>query len=158
MSANQYPVFTAVSASGNSVFLNGGSVTQFRIGMDGPVNVAPLSSSSVFGSSTMPSALKQAILASGGNPWQAEQSKVTRRALDATGQLQQALAAVKVPTLPTTAQKLSMGGQYVAANCPLARQMRMVTQLVAANSRLGARRQIFMVQLPGFDSHNAQMR
>ena len=39
MAANQRPVFTAVSASGNAVFLSGSNVTQYQVGTNGPVAI-----------------------------------------------------------------------------------------------------------------------
>ena len=39
MAANQQPVFTAVSASGNAVFLSGNQVTQYQVGPNGPVQI-----------------------------------------------------------------------------------------------------------------------
>ena len=51
MSANQHPVFTAVSAAGNAVFLSGSSVTQYQMGLNGPVRAKALGNSWVHGSS-----------------------------------------------------------------------------------------------------------
>ncbi len=52
MSANQQPMFTAVSAAGNAVFLSGANVTQYQVGADGPVKPRALGSTWVHGSTT----------------------------------------------------------------------------------------------------------
>ena len=158
MSANQYPVFTAVSAAGNAVFLAGSSVTQYQLGGDGAVAVRALTDNWVNGSSALASPMRQVLAAQGSNPFQAEYTKVMQRSIDTQAMLQQAMGASGVPALPTVPLTLPGGGTLALDKDGLARQLRLVAQMVAAGGRLGMRRQVFMVQIGGFDSHNNQMR
>jgi len=158
MSANAYPVFTAMSATGNAVFLSGSSVTQYQVGLDGPVPVNGLISSSLFGSTSAPASLRRLLAAAGSDPLQAEYTRVMQRGLDTSAVLANALAGTNVPAIPATAIPLGTGGSLTLDQDSLARQLRLVAQLVAAGQTLGMRRQVFMVSMGGFDSHANQMR
>lgn len=157
-SANQYPVFTTVSANSNAVFLAGSTVTQYQLGTEGPVSVRALDATSVFYSSGAPSGLRNAILASGATPFQAEYARVVQRSLDANGVLQTALKSVKVPAIPTTSIQLGTGATITLDQDSLAKQFRVVAQMIAAGQALGMKRQVFMVSMNGFDTHANQMR
>jgi len=159
MSANAYPVFTAVSATGNAVFLSGSSVTQYQVSVDGPVAVNGLNATSMFGSSSAPAALKRNLAAAGNaSPLQAEYTRVMQRSIEATAVLHTALPGVNVPAIPATPIALGSGGMVTLDKDALARQLRMVAQMVGAGQTLGMRRQVFMVSMGGFDSHADQMR
>lgn len=156
-SANAYPVFTAVSVTGNAVFLTGNNVTQYQMGLDGPAQVPGLTSSSLFGSTLAPAALQRQLAAAGSQPLQVEYTRVLQRGIGTAGVLQRALAGTPVPAIPAT--PLSNGTAPTTLDqTGLARQLRMVAQLVGAGSRLGMRRQVFMVSMGGFDTHAFQMR
>ncbi len=62
-----------------------------------------------------------------------------------------------VPAIPTTAAA-DGGGTTTLDKLSLARQLRMVVQMIAAAQALGMRRQVFMVSMGGFDTHANQMR
>jgi uncharacterized protein (DUF1501 family) len=158
MSANQQPVFTAVSASGNSVFLTGSSVTQYQVATTGPVKVNALAKSSVFGSASAVAALRRTLQATGSDDFQAEYTRVMQRSLDTSATLQAAIASTAVLALPTAPIALPAGGALALDKDALAQQLRVVAQMVAAAPQLGQRRQVFMVSLGGFDSHSNQMR
>jgi uncharacterized protein (DUF1501 family) len=158
MSANAYPVFTAVSVTGNAVFLSGSSVTQYQLGADGPVSVSGLTAGNIFGSTAAPSALRRIAAAEGTSPLQAEYARVMQRGLDAGVLLQTALPGVNVPAIPSTPIALGTGGSIALNQDSLARQLRMVAQMIGAGQTLGMRRQVFMVSMGGFDSHANQMR
>lgn len=158
MSANAHPVFTAVSASGNAVFLSGNSVSQYQVGVEGPVSATAVGSSSLFGSTSAGGALQRAYGAASTDRLQSEYARVMQRGLGANVALQGALSRVNVPAIPATAiaQVNSAGTTLDQLN--LARQLRMVLQIIAANQTLGMKRQVFMVQMGGFDTHANQMR
>lgn len=158
MSANAQPVFTAVSASGNAVFLSGNTVSQYQVGVEGPVTANAMGSSSLFGSSTAGAALQRAYAANTGDRVQAEYARVMQRGASANTALQAALAGVNVLPIPATAIAQPNAGNTTLDKLSLARQLRMVLQIIAANQTLGMRRQVFMVQMGGFDTHNNQMR
>lgn len=147
MSANGQPIFTAVSAAGNAVFLTGRSVTQYQVGADGPINVEAIRRSWLLGSNSAAPVLERAVRSAGANEFQAEYARIVKRSLDTSATLRDAIAGTAIPALPTA----------LAADS-LARQLRTVAQMIAAGPRLGMRRQVFMVTIGGFDSHNDQMR
>ena len=158
MSANAHPAFTAISASGNAVFLAGSHISQYQVGVDGPVSAAALGSSSVFGSTTTAEALKRAYAAPTADRLQTEYARVMQRSLSANAALQAGLTGVNVPGIPASAIAQVNGPATTLDKLGLARQLRMVLQIIAANQALGMRRQVFMVQMGGFDTHNNQVR
>jgi uncharacterized protein (DUF1501 family) len=147
MSANGTPIFTAVSAAGNAVFLTGSSVTQYQVGADGPISVQALGRGSLMGSSTASPVLQRAVRSAGNNEFQTEYARIVQRSLDTTATLRTAIAGTGIPALTPG----------IAADS-LAKQLRIVAQMIAAGSGLGMRRQVFMVTIGGFDSHSDQMR
>ncbi|MFN9506498.1 MAG: DUF1501 domain-containing protein [Rubrivivax sp.] len=147
MSANGNPIFTAVSAAGNAVFLTGSSVTQYQVGADGPISVAALGRNWLLGSSMATPALQRAVRSAGNNDFQSEYARIVQRSLDTTATLRTAIAGTGIPALTPG-----------IASDSLAKQLRMVAQMIAAGSGLGMRRQVFMVTIGGFDSHSDQMR
>ena len=158
MTANRQPVFTAVSANGNAVFLSGSQVTQYQVGTSGPVAISGVQDGWRAGSSTVPGELRKLLATSGNNPFEAEYLKVVQRSLATSGTLQAALTAGPALALPTTPVTLTDGTALNLANDALAKQLRIVAQMVAAGPGLGMARQVFMVQVGGFDSHSFQMR
>ncbi len=158
MAANQQPVFTAVSASGNAVFLSGSQVTQYQVGLNGPVAIHGAQDGWHAGSSAVPGELRKLLAGSGANAFEAEYLKVVQRSLATSSSLQAALAAGPALALPTTPITLPGGTPLALNNDSLARQLRIVAQMMAAGPGLGMRRQVFMVSVGGFDSHSFQMR
>lgn len=158
MSANANPVFTAVSATGNAVFLSGNSVTQYQVGVDGPASAVALASGSLYGTTSATAALRRNIGTSGTDMLANEYNRVLQRGLSANGVLQQALVSVNVPAIPATPFTMGNGTTSSLDKLPLARQLRIVLQMMAANQGLGMRRQVFMVSMGGFDTHANQMR
>lgn len=155
--ANAYPVFTAVSTNGNAVYLAGQNITQFQVGADGPINVSGMAANAIYGSGRAPAALQRTLNPTTNDPLLAEYTRVLQRGIQANGLLQTALGNVAIPGLPGTVIA-NGGGSITLDKTPLARQLRMVLQMVAANQALGMRRQVFMVSAGGFDTHNNQMR
>lgn len=150
MSANASPVFTAVSAAGNAVFLSGRRATPYQVGMDGPVLVHATQGGWHAGSTATAGALAGLLSGSGANPYEAEYLRILQRSMRNAGSLQSALGATAVPALPS-------GGALPLHTDSLARQLRVVAQLIAAGPGLGMRRQVFMVSLGGFDTHTRQL-
>ncbi len=156
MSANAQPVFTAVSATGNTVFLSGSSVTQYQVSVDGPVAVNGLNNP-MFGAAAAPAALRRSLADAGSAaPLQAEYVRVMQRAIGASALLQTALPGVNVPAIPAT--PILPGSTSTLDKDALARQLRMVAAMIGAGPPLGMRRQVFMVSMGGFDTHANQAR
>jgi uncharacterized protein (DUF1501 family) len=154
-SANANPVFTSISTSGNAIFLTGANVTQYQVGSDGPVKVNALTD---WWSGNVAAPLRRTLARGGSHVMQSEYTRVMQRSLDTTATLLSALAGTAVPALPTTPVALPGGGTLTLSSDGLAKQLRMVAQLVAAGQTLGMRRQVFMVNIGGFDTHANQMR
>jgi uncharacterized protein (DUF1501 family) len=159
MSANAQPVFTAVSATGNAVFLSGSSVTQYQVSADGPVAVNGLNGSNYFGSNAGPALLRRSLADAGNSAaLQAEVVRVMQRSISASAVLQTVLPGVNVPAIPATLISPGTGSTATLNTDALARQLRMVAQMIGAGPTLGMRRQVFMVSMGGFDTHANQMR
>ena len=158
MSANQQPVFTAVSASGNAVFLSGSGVNQYQVSTGGPVTISAALAGWHAGTTQVPGSLRAMLAGSGANPYEIEYLKVVRRSLATTDTLQTALATTSIAALPASPVSLPDGTALTLANESLAKQLRIVAQMIAAGPGLGMKRQVFMVSMGGFDSHANQMR
>jgi uncharacterized protein (DUF1501 family) len=158
MAANPYPVFTALSASGNAVFLAGHQVVPYQVGNDGPVGVRGLQASWMFGSNSLQPVLSRSLARGAGDPFSGEYAAVMKRSLDTAATMQAALQRVAVPALPTTPVTLGAAPAIALANEALARQLHLVARLIAAGQQLGMQRQVFMVSMGGFDTHANQMR
>lgn len=159
MSANAQPVFTAVSTNGNAVFLSGSNVSQYQIGQEGPVLAGSMSAASVFGSTSVSAALQKAYAANAtSDRLQLEYARVMQRGMGANSALQAAIANVNVPAIPSTPIAQVNAASTTLDKLSLTRQLRIVLQIIAANQALGMKRQVFMVQMSGFDTHNNQMR
>ncbi len=157
MSANAYPVFTAISTNGNAVFLSGNGITQYQVAQDGLVTVAGLNASWLFGSTSMAGNLRRTIATAGSNPLQAEYARVMQRSLDTGSILGTALNGISVPAIPTTVLPAGLTSTTLDKTS-LARQLAMVARLIGAGQAMGMRRQVFMVSLSGFDTHANQLR
>ena len=127
--ANQ--TFTAVSVSGNAVWLSGQTSTQYQVTPAGAVEIASIGRDSLFGSSQAPALLKQMVSQTGTQALARDYTAVTRRSIEAQKQLAAALRAAPVLT---TMFPVDNG---------LAAQLRMVARRIAARGSLGARRQVF---------------
>ncbi len=131
-------IFTAVSVSGNAVYLSGNSAVQYQVTPNGSVAVQGLGD--VFGSATATAALRNLITTStSGDPFEREHVRVMQRSIDADAALRAALGAVP--------------GNFPAT--PLGKQLAMVSRLIAARDALQVKRQVFFVSLGGFDHHDS---
>ncbi len=79
-----------------------------------------------------------------------------QRSITANATLQTALASANVPAIPATV--ISPDGTATLDKDSLAKQLRIVAQMIAAGQTLGMKRQVFMVSIGGFDTHANQMR
>ena len=165
--AGQQPnLYASISVAGNAVFSTGARVRQFQMAPTGAI-VLGGNATSVYGNSGVAAALRK--IASNGLSAGAERSshvlmadlgQITQRALQSEGAIAAALAAT--PTSDTRVgpdtrlQMQDLDGKTVENN--LARQLQAVARLVAARSSLGVGRQVFFVQMGGFDTHDTQNR
>lgn len=141
-SNGQRASFTCVNLAGNAVYLSGQSVVPYALAPDGPA--ALTAATSLYGSSKASQVFK-ALVTQQDHPvlMARAHTAVMTRALAAQQVLQEALAAAPPVNTPFNVQ---WG--------PLARQLKMVAQCIAARHALGLKRQVFFVSLGGFDLHD----
>jgi uncharacterized protein (DUF1501 family) len=136
-------LFTCVSITGNAVFLSGDTALSYQVGQNGAVKIGAVGTPYSFGA--VGGAINQLISPTGrSHVLEREYSVVNKRAVDAEGAITSAISP-----FPTTAAPFN--------NFPtnsLANQLRMVARLIAARGTLNTKRQVFMVSLGGFDSHD----
>ena len=142
LSSNGRASLTCINTSGNAVYLSGRTAVPYMVNPSGVPSLYALNGG-LFGSATCEAAFRQLVTqTSQAHVLASEHARVMARAIDVNAQLQTAMGAT--PALATA---------FDGAN-PLANQLRMVAQLIAARDRLGMRRQVFFVSLPGFDLHD----
>jgi uncharacterized protein (DUF1501 family) len=142
--SNGTSLFTCISVSGNAVFLSGDTALQYQIGTDAAVRINSVSDN-VYGSSAVRDAMRTLAQSASPQLLENEYNTVTRRAISAEGQMSAALNANPAANAPFSG--------FTNSN-PLAEQLRMVARIIASRSALGAKRQVFMVSMGGFDSHD----
>jgi uncharacterized protein (DUF1501 family) len=158
MATNAQPVFTSISATGNAVFLSGETVQQYQVGSSGPLSIGALSKTSLAGSPTGAAALGRILADGGSNALQKEYTRLVQRSITADLSLRTGLNGVTVPALPTAPVVLPNGSSLQLDKDSLAKQLRMVAQIIGAQASMGMKRQVFMVSIGGFDTHANQLR
>jgi uncharacterized protein (DUF1501 family) len=143
LSLNTASTFTCISVTGNAVFLSGDTALQYQVSTNGAIKIYSAvnpSTTYVYGSTAVATAMNALLQQSSGHALENEYNKVTTRALAA----ESLVTSVLGQTPPTT----------VFGSDSLAQQLKMVARLIKGRSTLGARRQVFMVSLGGFDLHD----
>ena len=156
-------LFTAVSASGDSVWLTGKTVRQYQVSPAGPIRLGTMPDaqgvSRVYGSDVVGAALERIVSgARSDHVMAADLADVTQRSMQAERILSGALpASSQAPFGPASAlQCTSLAGAKF--NNALAQQLQVVARAIAAQRTLGVKRQVFFVSLSGFDTHGDQNR
>ena len=138
---NGNATFTCINVSGNAVYLTGKSAVQYQVTSNGSVPFNGIKSA-LFGSTACSSALKDLLVAPSAQLFENEYTRVAKRSIDVNDALTAALANVALTTTFPTSNDL-------------ASQLKLVARMIAARDTLGAKRQVFMVSLGGFDTHSA---
>ena len=143
LSSNTNALFTCISATGNAVFLSGQQALTYQVSANGALAVNGLKNA-LFGSSAASAALRTLMTQTSMNVLEAEYNRVAKRSIDAEGVVAAALQPITLATSfrPATGRN------------PLAEQLQVVARLIAAHQPLGAKRQVFMVSMGGFDLHD----
>jgi uncharacterized protein (DUF1501 family) len=170
MGNNTIPVFTSISATGNTVMLAGQDVVQYHVGVNGSVSMRGISGNTL-NSTTGAAQLRAAMEDTGTSALQAEYARIVKRSLGTdTTFKSKVLDLTKVGNvvnldfdprvaLPTTPYTNTISGQPLSVDKDnLAQQLRMVAQIISKNTAIGAKRQVFMVSIGGFDTHDNQPR
>lgn len=173
VSGNTQAVFTAVSATGSTVWLSGRSVRPYQVSPAGAIRLGANSSGQVYGSTAVAEALNRiAASARGNHVLEADLAAVAQRSIGAESLLRSTLSPASDPEFGT----VPASGTYNPNNDPkllyanpltngnsfnsLAQQLQVVARMVKAGmtGATGVRRQVFFVSLGGFDTHDFQNR
>jgi uncharacterized protein (DUF1501 family) len=144
---NQNSVFTSISTTGNALFLSGQYTTAYTVNNSGILPNRVLQTRNMFDINA-PAIIKQMLTQSYTQLMEKDMSRINQTAFDANAVAELALAsATSVTNLPPYLQ-----------DSRLAKQLKMVAQLMSARSGLGVKREIFFVALNGFDTHDNQLQ
>ena len=145
LSRNSTSLFTCISVSGNAVFLSGDSALQYQVSSGGAVrinSVSPASGTTLYGSATVKSAMQALTQQTRTHKLENEYNKVTKRAVEAEG------------TVTTAIAQPYAAGTFPVPATNLGNQLAMVARLIRGRAATGAKRQVFMVSIGGFDLHD----
>jgi uncharacterized protein (DUF1501 family) len=148
-SLNANSLFTGMSVTGNAVFLSGDTALQYQLSTNGAIKIRPATDSTVYGSSAVRTAIEALIRQPRIHKLENEYTKVTARAMGAEALVTRALALTDSAATPSG---LALSTAFPTDG--LGPQLKMVARLIKGRSVLGARRQVFMVSLGGFDLHD----
>ena len=138
--ANSKSLFTCINVTGNAVFLSGSNALAYQVSTDGAVAINAVKSN-VYQSSAVKDALTTLVQQTRTHTLENAYNTVTARAIGVEAQVKSSLDAVKLATT-------------FPANNSLADQLKTVARLIGARNGLGTKRQVFMVSLGGFDTHD----
>ena len=140
LAGNGNALFTCINVTGNAVFLSGDSALSYQVSTNGAVAINAVKNN-VYGSSAVKNALASLVQQPRTHTLENEYNRVTTRAIGAEAQVSSSLAASTVSTAFPTGNSL-------------ADQLKLVARLIGARNGLGAKRQVFLVSIGGFDLHD----
>jgi uncharacterized protein (DUF1501 family) len=153
-SMNGNTTFTCISAAGNAVFLSGQTINQYQISSSGAIPIGGLSGS-LFGAPAGSNPLQAIISGDRSNLFEKEHAAVVRRSIAAQSVLSGAMLPAGPTGVPNPSQYTNPNTGALANNA-LAIQLQSVARIIAGRGALGARRQVFFVNMGGFDTHDFQ--
>jgi uncharacterized protein (DUF1501 family) len=152
-------VFTAISAAGNAVFLAGRDVVQYQVStgsLTPAVRINSAAGTSVFGNSSNVARLREVIRdTSNSSLFMRDHANRVVRSMDTADSLNAAFTQTAVTGIPAPPAYTNPISGNVEANA-LATQLQQVARLIATNTALGMRRQVFFVSMGGWDTHDIQ--
>ena len=155
-SMNSNASFTCISTSGNTLFLAGETAFQLRVSSAGALTANGLSSP-LFGSAQNTAALQAIIGADNTNLFAKEYAVIVRRSLAAQAALKAAMAPAGPTGVPNPPQFLDPATNMLTDN-QLALSLQTVARVIAGRTALGVSRQVYFVELGGFDTHDTQAK
>ncbi len=143
-------LFTCMSVTGNAVFLSGASALAYQVGTGGPVAIRALvdTNNAYYHAAAGRQVLRTLITETRAHVLENELNVVARRSIDSQATLSSAIAgsAGRFDSL--------LPDEENGTRLSLNQQLKMVARLIDARARLGLKRQVFMVSLGGFDTHD----
>lgn len=145
MASNHNALFTCISASGNAVFLSGERAISYQISTGGAIPVNGVKYG-LFGSRAAGDALSALLKQANPHVLAADHTAIAKRSIEAEAFVTASLQPISLTTkfAPPTGSN------------GLARQLEIVARLIAARQAMGVKRQVFMVSMGGFDTHDFQ--
>lgn len=140
MGNNSNSLFTCISLTGNNVYLSGDSALQYQCSTNGAIAVRS-GSNNFFYHPEIKTAFMQMLQKNSSHLLENEYNIVTKRGISAQSIVSSGMNGVSLKTTFPSASNL-------------ADQLKTAAQLIGARSTLGAKRQVFMVALNGFDLHD----
>lgn len=137
---NADSLFTCISLTGNNVMLSGDSALQYQCSTNGAIAVKSATDNFFF-HPEMRSAFVSMLQQNRSHVLENEYNAIMKRGMSAQSKVAQGLSTVNLKTT------------FPSGN-GLADQLKAVAQLIGARGSLGAKRQVFMVSLGGFDLHD----
>ena len=144
LSSNADSMFTCISVAGNAVFLSGQNALQYQCSRAGAVAVEAVRGSTwgqFMYEPAMRAAFEQLIQQQHTHVLANEYNRVMRRSLLAESKVTAAIGGVPLATAFPDGNSLG-------------EQLKIVARLIGGRASLGAKRQVFMVSLDGFDVHD----
>ncbi len=139
-SHNTNAMFTGINASGNTVFLSGENFAPYQVNGSGAIKISGYGGS-LLGSRAAGAALQTILGQHNGSVLANDYAHMTARSLQYGEFVNNALGSVDLTT------------QFDSGNS-LARQLELVARLIGGRGSLGVKRQVFMVSMGGFDTHD----
>jgi uncharacterized protein (DUF1501 family) len=153
---NSNASFTCISTSGTTLFLSGQTAFQLRVSAAGALAANGLTNP-LFGSAQGTAALQSIISADDANLFAKEYAVIVRRSLAAQAALAAAMAPAGPTGVPNPTQYLDPATGKLTDNS-LATSLQTVARVIAGRQALGVSRQVFFVELGGFDTHDTQAK
>lgn len=172
-SQNGRAVFTAISTSGNNVWVSGQTVRQYQMGSNGAIRMGTNSANQIYNSAAVGAAMKSIVSATrGSHVMEADVAAMAARSIDAEETLRSVLkppsdALFGTPVTtgtynPNNDPKLQYDNPLNGAKSfnSLAQQLQVVARMIDASgaTTVAAKRQVFFMSMGGFDTHDAQNR
>ena len=153
-SMNSNSAFTCISTAGVALFLSGETSYQLNVTSAGPIPISGLASP-LFGSQSGSNALSSILTADETNLFAKEYEVVVNRSIAAQASLASSMLPAGVGGVANPPQYLDPITNKLTNN-GLATSLQTVARIIGGRSSLGVSRQIFYVQLGGFDTHDNQ--
>jgi uncharacterized protein (DUF1501 family) len=154
MNMNSNSMFTCISTAGIALFLSGQTSFQLNVTSAGPIPIYGLAQP-LFGQAAGTNALASILTADETNLFSKEYEVVVNRSTQAQALLASSMLTAGTTGIPNPPQYLDPMTKMLTDN-PLASSLQTVARIIGGKAGLGVTRQIFFVQLGGFDTHDGQ--
>lgn len=145
-------ILTCISTSQSTVFLAGREMVPYQIDTDGAIQIGW---DWLFGAPTATQLIERVVTASRPHLFERDLASVFARSISTERDLRAALPDLAAVGGTSAVQYAHPVTGALSTN-RLAEQLQMVARIIAAQSALGVRRQVFFVSIGGWDFHSGQ--